>query len=398
MRFIAPVVTNDTRSMVVEAMAPNPEGVLRPGLFATAELELPKQGTARFAPLAARAADGRGGPGVRRPRRRGPRTGRRPGRGRQREGGNPRRPDGPARLLVARPELVHDGDRGAPMNQLAALCVKRPVFATVLILVLVVFGVFGYTKLGLDRFPKVDFPIITVTTRQPGSAPEDIETQITDKIEEAVNTISGIEELRSTSSEGISQVFIQFVLEKDGDVAAQEVRDKINRVLPELPKDIDQPTVEKLDPDSTPILTIAVSAPAADDDPRHHRVLRQGAAAAVGDGFRRRPGDDRRRPGPADQRAARSAAAARLQADGGRRGRRLRRSEPPDAQRLDEGRLDGIHPADHGPRRATCGRWTPSPWPTATAGPSPSATWAAPKTRPRRSRAPRSTTTRPACC
>ena len=85
--------------------------------------------------------------------------------------------------------------------------------------------------------------------------------QITDKIEEAVNTISGIEELRSTSSEGISQVFIQFTLEKDGDVAAQDVRDKVNRVLPDLPKDVEQPTVEKLDPDSTPILTIAVSAP-----------------------------------------------------------------------------------------------------------------------------------------
>jgi HAE1 family hydrophobic/amphiphilic exporter-1 len=147
------------------------------------------------------------------------------------------------------------------MHQLAALCVRRPVFATVLILVLVVFGVFGYLKLGLDRFPKVDFPMITVTTRQPGSAPEDIELQITDKIEEAVNTIAGIEELRSTSSEGISQVFIQFVLEKDGDVAAQDVRDKVNRILPDLPKDIEQPTVEKLDPDATPILTVAVSAP-----------------------------------------------------------------------------------------------------------------------------------------
>jgi HAE1 family hydrophobic/amphiphilic exporter-1 len=147
------------------------------------------------------------------------------------------------------------------MNQLAALCVRRPVFATVLILVLVVFGLFAYTKLGLDRYPKIDFPIITITTRQPGSAPEDIETQITDKIEEAVNTINGIEELRSTSSEGISQVFVQFVLEKDGDVAAQDVRDKVNRVMPELPKDIEQPTVEKLDPDSTPILTIAVSSP-----------------------------------------------------------------------------------------------------------------------------------------
>jgi hydrophobic/amphiphilic exporter-1 (mainly G- bacteria), HAE1 family len=147
------------------------------------------------------------------------------------------------------------------MNQLAALCVRRPVFATVLILVLVVFGIFGYLKLGLDRYPKVDFPIITVTTRQPGSAPLEIEREITDKIEEAVNTINGIDELRSVSSEGISQVFVTFVLEKDVDVAAQDVRDKVNRILPELPRDIDQPTVEKLDPDATPILTIAVSAP-----------------------------------------------------------------------------------------------------------------------------------------
>lgn len=147
------------------------------------------------------------------------------------------------------------------MNQLAAICVKRPVFATVLILVLVVFGVFGYSKLGLDRFPKVDFPMITVTTRMPGSAPEEIETEITDKIEEAVNTVSGIEELRSVSSEGISLVYIQFHLEKDADVAAQDVRDKVNRILPELPEDVEQPTVEKLDPDSSPIVTVAVSAP-----------------------------------------------------------------------------------------------------------------------------------------
>lgn len=147
------------------------------------------------------------------------------------------------------------------MNQLAAICVKRPVFATVLILVLVVFGVFGYSKLGLDRFPKVDFPMITVTTRMPGSAPEEIETEITDKIEEAVNTVNGIEELRSVSSEGISLVYVQFHLEKDADVAAQDVRDKINRILPELPEDVEQPTVEKLDPDSSPIVTVAVSAP-----------------------------------------------------------------------------------------------------------------------------------------
>jgi HAE1 family hydrophobic/amphiphilic exporter-1 len=115
-------------------------------------------------------------------------------------------------------------------------------------------------RLGLDRFPKVDFPTVVVTTRLPGAAPEEVETEITDKIEEAVNTISGIDELRSTSSEGVSMVIIAFLLEKDADIAAQEVRDRVNRVLPLLPRTIDQPTVEKFDPDSAPVLTISVSA------------------------------------------------------------------------------------------------------------------------------------------
>src|SRR6478752_607734 len=140
------------------------------------------------------------------------------------------------------------------MQWLAALCVKRPVFATVLILSLTVIGVFSFTRLGVDRFPKIDFPTITVTTVQPGAAPEQIETEITDKIEEAVNTISGIDDLRSVSSEGISQVFIQFVLEKDPEVAAQEVRDKISRVLRDLPRDADPPIVEKLATDASPII------------------------------------------------------------------------------------------------------------------------------------------------
>ena len=99
-----------------------------------------------------------------------------------------------------------------------------------------------HAQLGLDRFPKVDFPTVVVTTRLPGAAPEEVETEVTDKIEEAVNTISGIDELRSNSSEGVSQVIIAFLLEKDGDVAAQEVRDRVNRVLPLLPRTIEQPT------------------------------------------------------------------------------------------------------------------------------------------------------------
>jgi HAE1 family hydrophobic/amphiphilic exporter-1 len=146
------------------------------------------------------------------------------------------------------------------MQWLASISVRRPVFATVLTLSLTVVGAFAFTRLGLDRFPKVDFPTVVVTTRLPGAAPEEVETEVTDKIEEAVNTISGIDELRSNSSEGVSQVIVAFLLEKDGDIAAQEVRDRVNRALPLLPRNIEQPTVEKFDPDSAPVLTLAVSA------------------------------------------------------------------------------------------------------------------------------------------
>jgi HAE1 family hydrophobic/amphiphilic exporter-1 len=146
------------------------------------------------------------------------------------------------------------------MQWLAALSVRRPVFATVLILSLTVVGVFAFTLLGVDRFPKVDIPTVVITTVQPGAAPEQIETEVTDKIEEAVNTISGIDELRSTSSEGVSLVMISFLLDKDTDVAAQEVRDKVNSALPNLPKTVQQPRIEKFDPDASPVLSIALTA------------------------------------------------------------------------------------------------------------------------------------------
>jgi HAE1 family hydrophobic/amphiphilic exporter-1 len=148
------------------------------------------------------------------------------------------------------------------MKKLAAICIERPVFATVLILALVVVGLFSYFSLGLDRFPKVDFPSVTITTRLVGAAPEEMETEVTDKIEEAVNTISGIDQLTSTSSEGVSLVIVQFELEKNGDVGAQEVRDKINSVLAQLPREADPPVIEKIDADSSPILSIALSGPA----------------------------------------------------------------------------------------------------------------------------------------
>jgi HAE1 family hydrophobic/amphiphilic exporter-1 len=146
------------------------------------------------------------------------------------------------------------------MQWLAEICVRRPVFAWVLVLSLTVVGLYAFGQLGVDRFPNVDIPSVVVSTRLPGAAPEQVETEITDLIEEAVNTISAIDQLNSTSSEGLSQVMVSFRLEKDADVAAQEVRDRVNRVLPLLPRTAMQPTVEKLDPTASPVLTLAVTA------------------------------------------------------------------------------------------------------------------------------------------
>lgn len=147
------------------------------------------------------------------------------------------------------------------MQWLAEVCVKRPVFATMLIMSLVVVGAFSFLSLGVDLFPKIDFPTITITVINPGASPEEIETEITEKVEEAVNTISGIDELRSISIEGVSQVFVQFILEKDVNVAAQEVENRVQTVIPNLPDTAEQPTVQKLDTDAAPVLRISISAP-----------------------------------------------------------------------------------------------------------------------------------------
>ena len=146
------------------------------------------------------------------------------------------------------------------MQWLAKLCVRRPVFTAVLMLAISVVGTAGYFQLGLDQFPKIDFPAVVITTVLPGAAPEEIETEITDKIEAAVNTISGIDELRSASVEGVSQLFVSFTLDKDVNVAAQEVRDHVNTALQNLPRGVEQPIIAKFDPDAVPILYVSVHA------------------------------------------------------------------------------------------------------------------------------------------
>ncbi len=147
------------------------------------------------------------------------------------------------------------------MQKLAEICIRRPVFATMLILALVVIGLDSYRKLGVDFFPKVEFPYVSITTVLPGASPEEVESQVTKVLEEAVNTISGIDELNSTSAEGVSIITIGFVLEKDPEIAAQEVRDKVSTVLGQLPRDARTPVVEKLATDAAPVLNIVVSSP-----------------------------------------------------------------------------------------------------------------------------------------
>ncbi len=172
------------------------------------------------------------------------------------------------------------------MQKLAEICVKRPVFAAVLILVLIVVGSFGFTKLGVDRFPKIENPTVTVSTSYLGASPEAVETEITEIIEGSVNTISGIDELRSTSSEGNSNVTVAFDLSKDADVATQEVRDKVALVQNRLPEDVDPPTVRKQDPDAIPIVSMALSgkAPIRDITEYADKILRPQIENAPGVG------------------------------------------------------------------------------------------------------------------
>jgi hydrophobe/amphiphile efflux-1 (HAE1) family protein len=144
------------------------------------------------------------------------------------------------------------------MQWLANISIRRPVFASVLMLVVIVFGMLGYSRLGVDQFPNVDIPVVVITTRLDGAAPEEIETDVSDKIESAVNTISGIDELRSISSEGISTVVVSFKLEKNSDVGAQEVRDKVDQAMKDLPRGIDPPIVSRIDTGAGAVLLVAV--------------------------------------------------------------------------------------------------------------------------------------------
>ncbi len=143
--------------------------------------------------------------------------------------------------------------------KLADVSIRRPVFATMVILGLVVFGVIGYLRVGVDLFPNVEFPFVTVTAVYPGADPEAVETKVVQKLEDALAGISGLKMLRSMSLENVGQVVLQFVLEKNPEEAAQAVRDKVSETLRELPKEVEPPVVNRIDLGATPVLSVVLS-------------------------------------------------------------------------------------------------------------------------------------------
>lgn len=144
------------------------------------------------------------------------------------------------------------------MQKLAEVCVARPVFAVMLILALAVTGAVSYSKLGVDRFPDVDMPIVSVRTVLPGASPEEMESAVTRFVEDSVATVEGIDNIRSTSTESLSVVTITFNLNRNIDVAAQDIRDAIASIVAQLPKDAKPPLIKKLDADASPIMTLVL--------------------------------------------------------------------------------------------------------------------------------------------
>jgi HAE1 family hydrophobic/amphiphilic exporter-1 len=141
---------------------------------------------------------------------------------------------------------------------LSNLSIKRPIFAAVMMLALVTLGIFSYRRLAIDMFPDVEIPVLSIVTKYPGASPETVEREVTKRIEEAVNPISGVKHVTSTSRESVSIVVVEFNLEVKINEASQEARAKVNAIRGDLPQGIEEPIIQKLDFSSIPIVSLAV--------------------------------------------------------------------------------------------------------------------------------------------
>jgi len=144
------------------------------------------------------------------------------------------------------------------MANISEISIKRPVLSTVMMLIILLFGMIGYRYLGVREFPSVDQPIISVNVSYPGANAEVIMNQITEPLEQNINGIPGIRSLSSVSSQGSSRITVEFELSVDMETAANDVRDKVSRAQRYLPRDCDPPTVAKADADASPILQIGI--------------------------------------------------------------------------------------------------------------------------------------------
>lgn len=147
---------------------------------------------------------------------------------------------------------------------LTRISVTHPVFATMMMVALLVMGAFSLQRLGLDQYPNVDVPVVVVITTYPGATPETVETEITRPVEDALNTLGGLDEVTSTSYEGRSVVVAKFKLEVQSSAAAQEVRDKIAAIEANFPEDARKPVISRFDPAADPILSVAISSTSLD--------------------------------------------------------------------------------------------------------------------------------------
>ncbi|HYU43773.1 MAG TPA: efflux RND transporter permease subunit, partial [Vicinamibacteria bacterium] len=144
---------------------------------------------------------------------------------------------------------------------LSNLSIKQPVFATMMMVALAVLGITSYRQLKVDMFPNVEFPIVTVTTVYAGASPETVEREVTKRIEESINTVQGIKHVESTSQEGLSNIVVLFNLEVSTQVASQDIRGKVAGIRGDLPREIEEPIVQRIDPGALPIVSVAVNAP-----------------------------------------------------------------------------------------------------------------------------------------
>jgi hydrophobic/amphiphilic exporter-1 (mainly G- bacteria), HAE1 family len=143
---------------------------------------------------------------------------------------------------------------------LSNLSIKQPVFATMMMVALAVLGLASYRQLDVDQFPDIEFPVVLVNTVYPGASPETVEREVTKKIEEAINTVQGIKHVESTSQEGVSTIIILFRLEVPTAVASQDIRGKVAAIRGDLPREIEEPVVQRFDVGGQPVISVAVNA------------------------------------------------------------------------------------------------------------------------------------------